>query len=66
MHTPTDPPSTRLLDALSGMDLNSADGRAGIGRLLSEIERLCPGAITRHTATLNLRRLGCLDAVDHS
>ena len=62
MQTPADPPPTRLLDALSGMDLNSADGRAGIGRLLSEIERLCPGAITRQAATLNLRRLGCCGA----
>lgn len=64
MQTPPDPSPTRLLDALSGIDLTSADGRAGIGRLLAEIERLCPGTITRQAATLNLRRLGCRVAED--
>lgn len=59
---PTDPPPTPLLDALSGIDLNSAEGRAGIGRLLAEIERLCPGAIARQAATHQLRSLGCPNA----
>ncbi len=52
-------PPTPLLDALARIDLTSADGRAGIGRLLAEIERVSPGAITRRAATLNLQRLGC-------
>jgi len=59
---PTEPSPTRLLDALAALDLNSADGRAGIGRLLSEIERLCPGAIARQAATHQLRSLGCPNA----
>ena len=32
-----DDPTTRLLEALEGLDLTSADGRAGISTLLSEI-----------------------------
>ncbi len=48
----------RLLDALGGLDLTSADGRAGINTLLSEIERLSPGAIHRQAAGMDLRRLG--------
>lgn len=38
---------TRLSRALQGIDLTSADGRAGIGTLLAEIERLSPGAILK-------------------
>lgn len=64
MQTPPEPSPSRLLDALSGIDLTSADGRAGIGRLLAEIERLCPGAITRQAATHQLRSLGCPAAPD--
>ena len=37
--------AARLLEALAGLDLTSADGRAGIHTLLSEIERACPGTI---------------------
>jgi hypothetical protein len=45
-----------LIEALGGLDLTSADGRAGIGALLSEIERLSPGAIHRQAAGMDLRR----------
>ena len=48
----------RLLAALAGLDLTSADGRAGIGTLLSEIERACPGAILQQAAGMQLRALG--------
>ena len=48
----------RLLAALAGLDLTSADGRAGIGTLLSEIERACPGAILQQAAGIQLRALG--------
>lgn len=51
-------PAARLLDALQGLDLTSADGRAGIGALLAELERLSPDAILRHAATIQLRRIG--------
>ncbi len=50
--------AARLLAALEGLDLTSADGRAGISTLLSEIERACPGAILRQAAGIELRRLG--------
>ena len=33
-------PAARLLAVLDGLDLTSADGRAGIRTLLAEIERL--------------------------
>jgi hypothetical protein len=54
---PTDP-ALRILESLGALDLTSADGRAGIGRLLAEIERLAPGAIHRQTACLDRARLG--------
>ena len=50
--------AARLIEALGGLDLTSADGRAGIGNLLSEIERLSPGAIHQQAAGIDLRRLG--------
>lgn len=50
--------AVRLLEVLGGLDLTSADGRAGINTLLSEIERLSPGAIHRQAAGMDLRRLG--------
>ena len=50
--------AARLLEALEGLDLTSADGRAGIGTLLSEIERACPGAILQQAARIELRSVG--------
>lgn len=50
--------AARLLQSLGGLDLTSADGRAGIRALLSEIERLAPGAILRQAATIELDRVG--------
>ena len=58
MQTPPPDPAARLLAALQGLDLTSADGRAGIGALLSEIERACPGAILQQAARIELRALG--------
>ncbi|MBB4081375.1 hypothetical protein [Brevundimonas lenta] len=59
-------PSARLLAALRGVDLTSADGRAGIGALLAEIERLSPGAIQRQSASMDLRRAGSVRQADGS
>lgn len=60
--TPEDPTTrllaVRLLEVLGGLDLTSADGRAGIGTLLSEIERLAPGAVLQQAARIELRALG--------
>lgn len=50
--------AARLLEALDGLDLTSADGRAGIQTLLSEIERACPGAILQQAAGMELRAVG--------
>lgn len=55
---PPPDPAARLLAALQGLDLTSADGRAGIGSLLSEIERLAPGAVLQQAARIELRALG--------
>ncbi|PZN95146.1 MAG: hypothetical protein DCF29_24855, partial [Alphaproteobacteria bacterium] len=49
-----------LLASLQGLDLTSADGRAGIRTLLSEIERLSPGLILQQAAGIELRRVGAL------
>ena len=51
-------PAARLLAALEGLDLTSADGRAGIGALLTELDRLSPDAILRQAASIELRRVG--------
>lgn len=55
---PAPDPAARLLESLGGLDLTSADGRAGIRALLSEIERLAPGAILRQAASIELDRIG--------
>ena len=49
--------STYLLSALAGVDLASADGRAGIASILHEIERRDPGAILRSAARVQGRQL---------
>jgi hypothetical protein len=51
-------PAARLLAVIQGLDLASADGRAGIRTLLAEIERLSPGAILQQAASIELRRVG--------
>lgn len=47
-----------LMLQLVGLDLTSADGRAGAGAILREIESLAPGSIARMQAGLALRRAG--------
>ena len=48
----------RLLAALAGLDLTSADGRAGIGTLLAEDERLAPAAVLKQAAGIELSAVG--------
>lgn len=55
---PTQDANDALLETLRGMDLTSTDGRAGLGRILAEIERAAPGAILKQAAGIDLRRLG--------
>lgn len=45
-----------LMLQLVGLDLTSADGRAGAGAILREIETLAPGSIARMQAGLERRR----------
>lgn len=45
-----------LMMQLVGLDLSSADGRAGAGAILREIEALAPGSIARMQAGLERRR----------
>ena len=47
---PPPQPAARLLAALQGLDLTSADGRAGIRSLLAELERRAPGALAQRPA----------------
>lgn len=47
-----------LMLQLVGLDLTSADGRAGAGAILREIEAKAPGSIKRMQAGLALRRAG--------
>ncbi|KQW81876.1 hypothetical protein [Brevundimonas sp. Root1279] len=51
-------PTARLLAALEGIDLMSADGRAGLGVVLAEIGRRSPDAVLRQAAYIDLRRIG--------
>lgn len=44
---PTEEKTALLMNALKGVDLTSANGRAGIGCLLAEIERLAPVRYSR-------------------
>lgn len=45
-----------LMLQLVGLDLTSADGQAGAGAILREIETLAPGSIARMQAGLERRR----------
>lgn len=47
-----------LMLQLVGLDLTSADGRAGAGSILREIEAKAPGTVARMQAGLALRRAG--------
>ena len=47
-----------LMMQLVGLDLTSADGRAGAGAILREIEAKAPGSVARMRAGLALRRSG--------
>lgn len=47
-----------LMMQLVGLDLTCADGRAGAGAILREIEARAPGSIARMRAELALRRAG--------
>lgn len=54
----TDAELAGLMMQLVGLDLTSADGRAGAGSILREIEAKAPGSVARMQAGLTLRRAG--------
>lgn len=56
MTGPDDAYLADLMLQLVGLDLTSADGRAGAGAILREIEALAPGSIARMQAGLERRR----------
>ena len=58
MTAATDTELADLMMQLVGLDLTSADGRAGAGSILREIEAKAPGTVARMQAGLALRRVG--------
>ncbi|MNE81112.1 hypothetical protein D3C80_1777410 [compost metagenome] len=56
MTGPDDAYLANLMLQLVGLDLTSADGRAGAGAILREIEALAPGSVARMQAGLERRR----------
>ncbi len=56
MTTANDAYLAELMLRLVGLDMTSADGRAGAGAILREIESLAPGSIARMQAGLERRR----------
>ena len=58
MTAATDTELADLMMQLVGLDLTSADGRAGAGSILREIEAKAPGTVARMQAGLALRRAG--------
>ncbi|WP_292085285.1 MULTISPECIES: hypothetical protein [unclassified Brevundimonas] len=58
MTTANDAYLAELMLRLVGLDMSSADGWAGAGAILREIESLAPGSIARMQSGLALRRAG--------
>jgi len=58
MTTANDAYLADLMMQLVGIDMTSADGRAGAGAILREIEAKAPGSVARMRAGLALRRSG--------
>jgi len=52
------PLSEVLAECLAGFDLSSADGRAGLGALMRQLEEGAPDHIQASAARLQLKALG--------
>ncbi|WP_122465937.1 hypothetical protein [Brevundimonas lutea] len=48
-----------LREAVARIDLSSADGRAGLGGLLRELEHRAPDALVQAAARVQLRAVAC-------
>lgn len=55
----------RLMQMVAGLELDSADGRAGVKALLREIEAASPGSVEQMAAHLQLRRMGLNTSTAH-
>jgi len=55
----------RLGDLIEGLEIDSADGRAGVTAILRELETASPGAVARLSAGLRMRRLGLRTDIAH-
>lgn len=55
----------RLAKMVEGLEIDSADGRAGVRAILREIEAAAPGSVEQMAAHLQLRRLGLRTDVAH-
>jgi hypothetical protein len=51
--------SQRFIEMVAGLASQGADGRAGLGAVVREIEARYPGEIQRLAAALELQKLGC-------
>lgn len=47
-----------LLKLIEGIEIDTADGRAGVRAILREIEAAAPGSVEMMAANLQMRRLG--------
>lgn len=57
MSAPTDQEmAAKMLELAQSLELNSADGRAGAGAILREIEAMVPGTLTRMQAAVDIHQ----------
>lgn len=56
--TPDTEKAALLMKLIEGIEIDSADGRAGVKAILREIEAAAPGSVEMMAANLQMRRLG--------
>lgn len=56
--TPDTDKAALLMKLVEGIEIDSADGRAGVRAILREIEAAAPGSVEMMAANLQTRRLG--------
>lgn len=56
--TPDPARAALLMKLVEGIEIDSADGRAGVRAILREIEAAAPGSVEMMAASLQMRRLG--------
>jgi len=48
--------AAKMLELAGALQLNSADGRAGAGAILRELEAMAPGTLARMQAAVDIHR----------